>query len=299
MPFTTEELTEMAGIFKSAILGEHGAAATNQPAVDAVSAVNAVAVRLPKFLDFNPELWFAQCEAVFELSRVTSEKTKFNHCISKLEPEVLRKVQSFIREPDENLPYTTFKTGLLKATLKPVPQRVQDVMDLRLGERRPTDLLHLMQESWPENNSNTSPVFRQLFIQKLPAPLQPALSSASCNLMDLALLADSQVASLRNLSLQAGPRVSASLTAATAYQAQEFESFDVTEGAPQDVMAARQQGQWRGQQRRPAPRRYAPLHRPGDLCWYHKRWGAQANKCHGFGCSFRRSENGPGARQQF
>ncbi|TRY80769.1 hypothetical protein TCAL_15462 [Tigriopus californicus] len=64
-------------------------------------------------LDINPELWFAQCEAAFELSNVTSEKTKFNHCLAVLEPDVLRKVQSCIRSPDPTNPYEFFKTSLL------------------------------------------------------------------------------------------------------------------------------------------------------------------------------------------
>lgn len=201
MPFTTEELKEMAGIFASALYGEESLPGQRSP-IEAAATISTVRVRLPKFLDFNPELWFAQCEAVFDLSRVTAEKTKFNHCIAGLEPEVLRKVQAFIRNPDDNLPYTKFKEGLLRATVKPVPQRLQEVMDLRLGDRRPSDLLHLMEESWPEADPNNSLVFKQLFLQKLPPCLQPALASSELNLADLALLADSQVASLRNLNLQ-------------------------------------------------------------------------------------------------
>ncbi|TRY80575.1 hypothetical protein TCAL_15461, partial [Tigriopus californicus] len=145
-------------------------------------------------LDINPELWFAQCEAAFELSNVTSEKTKFNHCLAVLEPDVLRKVQSCIHSPDPTNPYEYFKTSLLRATTKPVPQRVQDVMDMRLGDRRPL----------AEDNPDESAVFRQLFLQKLPASLQPGLSSVPGLMDDMALLADTQVATLRNLGAQAG-----------------------------------------------------------------------------------------------
>lgn len=91
MPFTTEELKEMAGVFASALYGEEGRPGPIGPtgsargvADESLEAVNAVRVRLPKFLDFSPGLWFAQCEAVFELSRITTEKTKFNHCVACL-----------------------------------------------------------------------------------------------------------------------------------------------------------------------------------------------------------------------
>ncbi|TRY67507.1 hypothetical protein TCAL_16952 [Tigriopus californicus] len=151
----------MAGVFASALYGSDGnPGPTTGASANGYSqaATNAVSARLPRFLDFNPELWFAQCEAVFELSRITAERTKFNHCVSCLEPEVLRKVQAVIRAPDPDAPYSSFKEALLRATTKSLPQRVQEVMDLRLGDRRPSDLLHLMEESWPEGEADGSPV---------------------------------------------------------------------------------------------------------------------------------------------
>jgi hypothetical protein len=161
MPFSTEELREMAGVFASALYGSDGnPGPTTGASANGYSqaATNAVSARLPRFLDFNPELWFAQCEAVFELSRITAERTKFNHCVSCLEPEVLRKVQAVIRAPDPDAPYSSFKEALLRATTKSLPQRVQEVMDLRLGDRRPSDLLHLMEESWPEGEAEVPQV---------------------------------------------------------------------------------------------------------------------------------------------
>ncbi|TRY75050.1 hypothetical protein TCAL_16808 [Tigriopus californicus] len=200
MAFNTEEMAAMADVF---------AAAFRQDSNMVPGGVSTVAVRLPQFLDFNPELWFAQCEAAFELSRVTSKKTKFNHCLAVLEPDVLQKVQSCIRSPDPTNPYEYFKTSLLRATTKPVPQRVQDVMGMRLGDRRPSEPLHIMLEAWPEDNPDESAVSRQLFLQKLPASLQLGLSAVPGLIDDLALLADTQVATLRNLGAQAGHLASA------------------------------------------------------------------------------------------
>jgi len=42
-------------------------------------------VCLPPFWPDRPGVWFAQVESQFELSSVTSEKTKFNYVISQLE----------------------------------------------------------------------------------------------------------------------------------------------------------------------------------------------------------------------
>lgn len=207
-------------------------------------------------------------------------------------------MQSFIRNPDANLPYTTFKEGLLRATNKTLPQRVQEVMDVRLGDRRPSDLLHVMQESWPESDPEDSLVFRQLFIQKLPPSLQPGLSSYVGTLTDLALLSDTQVAALRNLGLQSS-QTDGALAIGAIRSTGDSGMNEHTLELPQDVLATRQQGHWRGRQRRAEPRRSFPSHRPGEFCWYHRRWGENATKCNGMGCSFRRAENGDGAHRQF
>eukprot|EP00094_Tigriopus_californicus_P008803 TCALIF_08484-PA protein Name:"Protein of unknown function" AED:0.24 eAED:0.29 QI:0/-1/0/1/-1/1/1/0/295 len=293
----------MAGVFASALYGSDGnPGPTTGASANGYSqaATNAVSARLPRFLDFNPELWFAQCEAVFELSRITAERTKFNHCVSCLEPEVLRKVQAVIRAPDPDAPYSSFKEALLRATTKSLPQRVQEVMDLRLGDRRPSDLLHLMEESWPEGEADGSPVFRQLFLQKLPPSLQPALASCVESLTDLALLADTQVATLRNLGLQSGQAANSALTGVVAPALDAGpETFFEGSSLAQDVLATGQQKQWRGRQQRFQPRR-SPSHRAGELCWYHARYAGRAKKCNGMGCSWSRgAENGEGAHQPY
>lgn len=46
-------------------------------------------VKLPPFWKDNPTLWFAQVDASFALSRITSDDTKFRYVIVNLDQTVL------------------------------------------------------------------------------------------------------------------------------------------------------------------------------------------------------------------
>ena len=75
-------------------------------------------VRLPPFWPDRPGLWFAQAEGQFELSSVTSERTKFNYVISQLEYRHAAEVEDIIMSPPANDPYTT---GRFRRAYIPVP----------------------------------------------------------------------------------------------------------------------------------------------------------------------------------
>jgi hypothetical protein len=49
----------------------------------------AVSIKLPTFWADNPEDWFRQAEAQFDLSNVTTQRTKFHHVLVVLPKEVI------------------------------------------------------------------------------------------------------------------------------------------------------------------------------------------------------------------
>lgn len=250
------------------------------------AAIHHVGIKLPKFMAFDPELWFLQCDSAFATARITAEATRYHHAVSVLEPEIIRKVRAYIKNPQINSEYSSFKTALLKATLKPQPERVQELVTCVLGDSRPSDLLATMQTIWPDDNSTPSNFLRELFLRKLPAPLQPGLASAtSLSLLELAERADTEVASFRLATNNAHSSGIVGLVSAhPSFATEPSEPLDGSEVHP--VLATYHHPR-RGNRPRPVNRK--PLN--STLCFYHQRFGPAAKKCQP-GCQFQPPSTG-------
>jgi hypothetical protein len=59
-------------------------------------------------------MWFAQAEAQFSLTGITTEQTKFYHVISQLDHWYAAEVRDIIISPPPRDPYTTLRTKLLE-----------------------------------------------------------------------------------------------------------------------------------------------------------------------------------------
>jgi len=79
------------------------AAIQAQPTV----VVSAVLSKLPDFWPSDPELWFAQAEALFAAQNITQEKTKFGHVVRVLPAEYASEIHDIILRPREAPPSST------------------------------------------------------------------------------------------------------------------------------------------------------------------------------------------------
>ena len=74
-------------------------------------SVDAVAIKLPEFMSYNPSLWFRTIEAKFRLKNVVAEQTKFDYVLEALPASVSQLVEHVIEDPGPQ-PYSAIKDAL-------------------------------------------------------------------------------------------------------------------------------------------------------------------------------------------
>ncbi|CAB0042899.1 unnamed protein product [Trichogramma brassicae] len=103
-------------------------------------AVNAVGnCRLPAFWRSDPDLWFLQVEAQFNIHQVTSDSTRFNMILTVLDPETISEVSDIIRAPPAQDKYTTLKDAIVaRLTDSPDTQLHKLLGTIELGDKKPS-----------------------------------------------------------------------------------------------------------------------------------------------------------------
>lgn len=215
-----------------------------------------VSVKIPApFANWN--LWFAQVEASFQLSRISEESTKYFHLICNLQSDTLSKFQHLL---DANSPmaYSKLKEAIIQDYNENNNVSLADVMmEQSLGDRRPTEALRQMQRHLqrfdPTIDANGS-MAREIFLRMLPKNIQLSiLAQPENNLHTLAQLADK-------------------ITAFNKSSSQNITS-SVEEGKSNinEISLLREEIS--------ALRRQITKPGPSELCFYHKTFGQRARKC--------------------
>ena len=119
-----------------------------------------------------------QVEAQFACRCITSERTKFDHLVSSLSPEYAAEVRDLLLRPPTDNPYTTLKEQLTKRTALSEQRRLQQLLTgEELGDRKPTQLLHRMQQLLGDRPGIDPSFLRELFLQRLPHSARIVLAS--------------------------------------------------------------------------------------------------------------------------
>ncbi|KAH6937597.1 hypothetical protein HPB50_001886 [Hyalomma asiaticum] len=109
--------------------------------------VAALQLHLPTFWCNNPQLWFAQVEATFDLRPISLEISRFRHLLCNLSPEVAQEVVDVIAAPLNDAPYQRLKQSILDRTTKSESVCLRHLLtSVELGDRRPSQLLNSMQQ---------------------------------------------------------------------------------------------------------------------------------------------------------
>ncbi|KAH6926433.1 hypothetical protein HPB50_019229 [Hyalomma asiaticum] len=97
--------------------------------------VAALQLRQPTFWLNNPQLWFAQVEATFDLHHISSEVPRFRHLLCNLSPDVAQEVADVIAAPLHDAQYQCLKQSILDRTTTSESERLRHLLTSEeLGE---------------------------------------------------------------------------------------------------------------------------------------------------------------------
>lgn len=259
----------------------HNATAT-LPTPPTITAVN---IKILPFWPADPAVWFAQVEAQFTTRGITSQKTRFDHIVAFLSPEVAMEVRDLILRPPAERPYDTLKEQLVKRTAESEQRKLQQLLTAEeLGDRKPSQLLRHMQQLLGDRASVTDiAVLREFFLQRMPSNVRVVLVSTpeTTDLQQLAELADKVVD-------VAVPSVSAIQTPQLTTEVQQLRT-EMTR--LQQLVQSLADNRSRSKSRRsPTPSRTprssnssqpsAPTNSDdSSLCWYHQKFGDDSRRC--------------------
>lgn len=245
-----------------------------------------VGVRIPPFWPEKPTIWFSQIEGQFSMARITDDLTKFHYVLSHLDRQYSVEVEDVITSPPATGKYEKLKSELIKRLSVSKEKKVKQLLQSEeLGDRKPSQFLrhlqHLAGPTIPED------FLRSIWTSRLPNNLQTIIASQmSLSLSELADLADRvhdiapatpQVAAASTSSSDPSMEIMARQITELTRQVYALTAEVHDRSRPRNRQSSR--GRGRGERSRTPAKRSMSEYRKFPNCWYHYKFGSQAEKC--------------------
>ncbi|XP_067144548.1 uncharacterized protein [Centruroides vittatus] len=214
-----------------------------------------VAIRAPPFWKANPTFCFAQIEAEFANANIVADKAKFNQVIAAIESEIL----AHFAESEQH------RLRLL-------------LQDIELGDQHLSQLLRKMRDL--ATNRISDDVLKTLWLQHLPIAARQILAVSGEDLAKAANLADKiceVTALMGQIQTVSPPSTTISHTDAISKLKEQIAQLSLR---IQQITESKSYRRSRHRSRRlSSPHRKRSTTEQKQICWYHRKFGDQANKC--------------------
>lgn len=247
-----------------------------------------VRVRVPPFWPDKPAVWFAQVEAQFALSNITSDATKYFTVVGNLEPSIMAQLEDIVENPPVSNKYEKLKTELIKRLSVSQEKKVRQLLiHEELGDRKPSAFLRHLQSL--AGRGVPDDFLRTIWTSRLPTGLQAIVASqASSSLEAVAELADRvlEIAPVNPVAQVA----STSSSTGSILEVMRTEIASLTRKLDELSTTVDRQSRTSGRSDRRRNRRFSRSKsrskgRPFKivdnrrLCWYHHKFGDKAHHC--------------------
>ncbi|XP_048002119.1 uncharacterized protein LOC125238737 [Leguminivora glycinivorella] len=249
-------------------------------------AVSHISVKPPPFYPDKPTMWFAQLDGQFNLTKITSDSTKFYHAISVLEYKYAVEVEDIITNPPASDKYGTLRRELIARLSSSKQERLKQLMSKEeLGDRKPSQFLRhirsLAGTDYPDD------FIRHLWMSRLPTVLQSIVAYQD----NLPLDTVAQMADKVHEVTPPGPGYQVAAASASSVPVsvidQLHQKIDALTSRLDAMSTSRgRQGPPRSRSRGKPRNRSRSRSRAGKpsgdgqrLCWYHYKYADKADKC--------------------
>jgi len=251
-------------------------AETNEPAVISqpteVASAAAIKTQLPSFSSSDPEIFFIQCEVIFNVNNIRNSNKKFAYVISQLDRHAIREVIDMIRNPPEANPYEALKTRILETFGMTDEAKLNKLLgEHSLGNRRPSQLLRELRDLGGPTMSEE--LLGRIWLKSLPQALQVALAAIEQkDLNKLGAVAD------RVASVSVPHEYEVVSVSGRSPNSREDRLREAIEKLTERVAALETQGRF-PQERTTTKSQIRNKDVEKRMCFYHERFGQRATKC--------------------
>ena len=263
--------------------------------------VERIAFRVPPCNPNDPELWFLQLEGSFESAGITSELTRYQHLRSSLDMRFATEVKDLLVSPPPDKPYTRTKEELLSRLSVSEENKNRQLLETQtLGDRKPSQFLRHLRNL--AGGRATDSFVRSIWTSCLPATVQAILAGHQQDTDEMAAkIADGVMETLRmtqplgafaspppspgHQPLQLAAAQPAPLTrmeeaiASLTAQVAQLVALSNAPGRRSQDYARRSHSRGPSQSRSRHRSQSRGEDGPADHCWYHRRYGADAQRC--------------------
>lgn len=271
----------------------------------------AMSVKLPQFWGSCPEAWFIQAEAQFNISRITSDETRYAYVVAALPPDTINTIMDIIRDPPTQDKYQALKHSLIQRHSVSEERRLEELLsNAELGGRRPSEFYRHLQNLAGSSGTVGEKLLLKLWLRKLPSAINITLvACGKTNVLEMQELADKiwevsnnpQISAFRD-NFTSNPNNSVNsnrtsvenpltfLTGEISKMTTEMSGFKetvsrmVTEmhGLKESIsqlvhILKRNSNRQRSQSKSSERRSHTPSN--NTVCFYHNKYGERAHKC--------------------
>ncbi|XP_011687462.1 PREDICTED: uncharacterized protein LOC105449777 [Wasmannia auropunctata] len=252
----------------------------------AFGKIGRIAIKSPPFWPEEPDIWFNQIESQFVLGGVTQDSTKYAYVLSQLEAKYAKEVKDVVTNPPERGKYQALKNALIQRLCASQEQRIRQLLEHEeIGDRKPSQFLRHLQTLAGAVVSDQ--LLRTLWLGRLPTQMQVILATRSEDrLEDVAEQAD-------KIHEVSGKAVVAAASTSTATKSLEMQVQELAKQIAALTTKFSKKKRWERSRSR-SRNRYEGQRKQKEICYYHRRFKAEAKKCTK-PCNFK-SENEEGSR---
>jgi hypothetical protein len=230
------------------------------------------------------------------LAGISSETTKFYHVVSQLDQRYAAELEDVITSPPERDPYTTLRAELIRRLSPSREQRIRQFLTLEMGDGKPSQFLRHLRSLAPDVPEDFLQI---IWSSRLPLNIQAFLAGQHEGSLDAAACSADRISEVAPQPALASVGPSPDSTVLLRGIEDLSHQMAVLSAEQDRLRTSSRDSHLRSRNPRltsrdpcsstrdprPGSRNRRPVSRPpsrvdatATLCWYHRRFGARAQK---------------------